>query len=427
MVEECFQRLIERPSGLSGYRPEFWCAVCGKKTTQQPHKKCCGSQNCDNLCHERCMGEATDFKCGNTGELRALAGISDPVSFFSSQAQEATAPPPPSDQLEDNEDDLNALQKEELQQLVRNLRRDLATTKSQLTNYRSVAADLADKRSVLVEALSIVDTLLAVQTSEDIRQRSVSCTAKPHRLGGEVVPNAAQEESEVNRSTPGERPTPPSPPPGTSPPISAAPSPLPQPAGPAPESAEERERSPISGGDTANGSTEERETEVQHHHQQASRDVNRRPRRPKRKTRTPPAADTHQAATTQPLAKTQPRQKRNKCLQCNRWGHSQDQCQVTFCNYCQGRFHSSQNCRAKIADQRQQELVHAVRQSSQETLLALRGAVWQLQHPATHLGSGGPLVTGPHGTPHPQPLWPVTSQGHAVRYGAPPHPQAAML
>ncbi len=280
MVEDCFQRLIERPSGLSGYRPEFWCAVCGKKTTQQPHKKCCASQNCANLCHERCVGVATEFKCGNTGELRALAGISDPVTFFNRQVQEVTASTTPSDQLEDNEDDLNALQKEELKQLVKTLRRDLATTKSQLTNYRAVTGDLADKRSVLVEALSIVDTLLAIQNSEDVQQKSVSCTAKPHRLGGEGVPNADPEEREVSHTTPGERPTPPSPPPGTSPPVSPvspAPSPQPQSSGPAPESPEERERPTTRGGHSANGSTEGRGTQVQQHRQQANQDGDRRP------------------------------------------------------------------------------------------------------------------------------------------------------
>lgn len=221
----------------------------------------------------------------------------------------------------------------------------------------------------------------------------------------------------MSQITPGERSTHPSPPPLIPAPVPASPSPLSQSA---PESTEVRERTLPRGGHTRNGSAEERDTEVQHHQHQASQDTDRRSRRPKRWTRTSPAADTHQAASIQPPAKKQLRQKRNKCLQCNRWGHSQDQCQVQLCSYCQGRFHSSQNCRAKIADQRQQELVHAVRQSSQETLLALRGVVWQLNPPANHLGLGGSPLAAPYGTPHPQPLWPVTSQGHAVRYRAPP-------
>lgn len=121
-----------------------------------------------------------------------MAGIT-PCHFLrqSSSGSLSSPPTPPCDQLEDNEDDFNPLQKEELKQLVRNLRRGLGTTKSQLTNYTSVTDNLADKRSLLVEALSLADTLLAIHNSEDIQQMSVSCTAKSHRLGGEAEPNAA--------------------------------------------------------------------------------------------------------------------------------------------------------------------------------------------------------------------------------------------
>ena len=186
---------------------------------------------------------------------------------------------------------------------------------------------------------------------------------------------------------PGVRPTLNPLPPEIPPPILAAPSPSPQPTL---ESAEVRELAPTRGGDTSSGPVEERETEVQHH-RQANQDAERRHRRPKRNNARrvrenepgggAATAERRQAAVTPPQVVAQPRQKRNKCLQCNRWGHSVDQCQVLFCEYCQGRYHSSQNCRVKLADQRQQELVQAVRQSSQETLIALRGVAWQLQHP----------------------------------------------
>ncbi|KAG0723405.1 hypothetical protein GWK47_042786 [Chionoecetes opilio] len=83
---------------------------------------------------------------------------------------------------EEPEDDLNDLRKEELVQLVINLRRDLTSTKSNLNNYRSVTEDLADKRRVLVEALSIVDTLLATHASEEKQQRAVACTARSDRI-----------------------------------------------------------------------------------------------------------------------------------------------------------------------------------------------------------------------------------------------------
>ncbi|MPD04533.1 hypothetical protein E2C01_100227 [Portunus trituberculatus] len=54
-------------------------------------------------------------------------------------------------------------------------------------SYRSVTAGLAEKRCVLVEALSIVDTLLAAHASEDLQPRSVACTARPHKILDEVA------------------------------------------------------------------------------------------------------------------------------------------------------------------------------------------------------------------------------------------------
>lgn len=192
MISECLWRSIERPSGLSGYRPAFWCAVCGRKASPQAEKHCV-TEGCPNICHDRCLGEDTEFKCSNTGQLRVRLGIDDPVTFHTQNTQEA----PTLSNLhelveEEGEDDLAALRKEELVCLVKNLRRDLASTKCHLTNYRYIISGLADKRNALVEALSIVDTLLATYSSEDKQQRSVACTAKPHKLERETVSTGKQ-------------------------------------------------------------------------------------------------------------------------------------------------------------------------------------------------------------------------------------------
>lgn len=45
---------------------------------------------------------------------------------------------------------------------------------------------LANKRCVLVESLSITDTLLATNTSEDIIERTVECPAKPRKIEAEA-------------------------------------------------------------------------------------------------------------------------------------------------------------------------------------------------------------------------------------------------
>ena len=53
-------------------------------------------------------------------------------------------------------DDLNPLEKEDMGQLIRKLRQELASTKAQLTHYRSTTIDLESKRCVLVEALALL-------------------------------------------------------------------------------------------------------------------------------------------------------------------------------------------------------------------------------------------------------------------------------
>ena len=112
MVSECFESPIERPSGISGYRPGSWCSVCGRTETLAGVKQCT-KEGCTNVCHLHCLGAETDFRCGNTGQLRALLGISDPVTPYTSNTQVPSDPPAPRDPVEEEpEDDLCDLQKE---------------------------------------------------------------------------------------------------------------------------------------------------------------------------------------------------------------------------------------------------------------------------------------------------------------------------
>lgn len=216
MDVQCRSRLIERPSGWSGYRPGFWCAVCGRKVSLQTDKRCT-TKDCPNLCHVRCLTGEEEFNCGNTGQLRASTGITDPVTFTCRDAQAAPQNHTTTDQADhqDPEDDLNGLEKKDLVQLVRNLRKELASTKTQLTHYRSTTSDLEDKRCVLVETLVVVDTLLATHASENLLQKTVACTARADKVDAATVPT--EQESRENSSLP--------PPPNTHQPPSTPPPP----------------------------------------------------------------------------------------------------------------------------------------------------------------------------------------------------------
>lgn len=120
-------------------------------------------------------------------------------------------------------------------------------------------------------------------------------------------------------------------------------------------------------------------------------------------------------------------QQQVRCLQCRRHGHSQAQCPRKTCDYCQGRFHSSLNCRVRIADERQQQLVETVRQTSQETLSALRGVAFQLQHPAAQQRVAPTIVT-PTSLPSGRSPWtlPQHPQPLAFQYAAVPQQFTAM-
>ncbi|MPC44515.1 hypothetical protein E2C01_038188 [Portunus trituberculatus] len=303
MVTECLERLIERPSGISGYRPASWCAVCGR-TGSSPKVKRYSTPACPNLCHAECLGEESYFKCSNTGQLRARAGISDLVTLQSSAIQ-PTSPPITVLAEQDTENGLRDLRKEGLEKLVKNLRCELASTKNQLHSYRTVTDDLTIKRRVLVEALNIVDTLIATSASDGIKQRSVACTARPRKIGEKGAAAAAVDKIPKE--------------PGPSPPPNLPPAPSPSPDSSLPTSEEERETSseeevtPSDKENTTSSTSVESESErqlrpQQLNPQQGSPQINSSPRR--RDTRKKRAARTGNTASgggTAPEPRRQPR------------------------------------------------------------------------------------------------------------------------
>lgn len=422
MVSECFEGLIERPSGISGYRPTSWCSVCGRTASLQEVKKC-ATQGCPNLSHVACLGEETEYRCGNTGQLRVKAGINDPVTAYKRDTQNAH-PPHSLDITQDAPvlDDLGDLNREELKQIINNLRRDLTSTKSQLNNHGCIKDYLIDRRRTLVEELSTVDTLIATLTFEEKHQRSIACTAKQHNIEAECAA-ASHDRREENPPPPQARSSQPSSSSDT--PNTSSPPPSSSPSHPASSQSTLAETETTTRGDTATyTANDESEAARQQSSQQGTQRGGRQRRQPRR-NRGPAPRETppHQRSQQQVSSS---RQQQDRCQQCRRHGHTQDQCPRKACEYCQGRFHSSQNCRVKIADERQQELIQAVRQANQETLSALRGVTWNLRHPPAQQRVE-PTLVAPPGQPVPRSPWPLTPHPLPFQYGAAPRHFPATL
>ena len=61
------------------------------------------------------------------------------------------------------------------------------------------------------------------------------------------------------------------------------------------------------------------------------------------------------------------RPRQGKCFRCHRRDQSWEQCpKLLTCDYCQGRFHTTANCKEWLAFRRQQELLNTVRIATQE-------------------------------------------------------------
>ncbi|KAG0723195.1 Peroxidasin [Chionoecetes opilio] len=136
--------------------------VCGRKAELNKDLHCIEPE-CPNLCHSRCHDWKADYNCGTTGHLRERANIRDQVTFTTQDLTHAPRPDP-SEPLHDSteREDLGDLSGEELVAQVVSLRRELASSKGQIKTYSEVIDELPEKRRVLVEALSVVDTVVVV-------------------------------------------------------------------------------------------------------------------------------------------------------------------------------------------------------------------------------------------------------------------------
>ena len=183
VLEEATHRLIERPSGIPGYRPQFWCAVCGRKAEVNKDLHCI-EESCPNLCHRNCLHGVADYICGNTAELRQKANISDQVSFITRDLTQPSAPPLPTSASNPTErEDLASLSSDEKDDLIISLRRELTSVKEEIKTYSEVIDELTEGRSHIVNALSAVDTLLALRDSKrDKDSVFIASTARADKI-----------------------------------------------------------------------------------------------------------------------------------------------------------------------------------------------------------------------------------------------------
>ncbi|KAK4315302.1 hypothetical protein Pmani_013473 [Petrolisthes manimaculis] len=185
-VEGASHRLIDRPAGIPGYLPRQWCAVCGLKITNTIRSQRCIEQGCPNISHTACLDNEPEFNCANTQELRVRVGIRGPVTFRLPQVTPDpvwSTPLRPSASVE--EEDLVDLTREELKVLVLTLRKDLSEGKEQIKVYCVAIDKLTDKRSVLAEALEIVDSFISLRENSrdktDLKDK-IMTGARPHKI-----------------------------------------------------------------------------------------------------------------------------------------------------------------------------------------------------------------------------------------------------
>ena len=196
---------IERPPGLSGYCPALWCAVCGgAASSKRPHCPCIVDA-CPNVCHITCLDTDAEFNCELTEGLRVKKGVIASVIFRTEDppvsqptaaddcevigestkppSQYQIAPPRSIEPSRDSEnEDLDSLSVDDLRILVLTLRKDLYKTKCELSNYENLIRDLPQKRDTLVNALTIVDSLIATSNTQKREKKDISCSAIANRI-----------------------------------------------------------------------------------------------------------------------------------------------------------------------------------------------------------------------------------------------------
>ena len=393
---------IERPPGLPGYCPAVWCAVCGSAANSKHPHVACIVDGCPNVCHQRCLGDNAEYNCEDTERLRVHIG--KPVSvFFRTDDPPVTSPPSTESQgssqpagrpactttvdtdviqiVDDDDIDLDDLTNEDLKSQIKLLKVELFNTKRALSNYETLIKDLPEKRDFLVQALSIVDSLISVQSIQSTETRTISCSAIPNRIDQDWEAKLAQSEraaqwwhSEQPRalrsvrrenSTSTQTRTPPS---------EVSPESHPVPSDPTSGSRDSRPRdNPSNQGLRPNNHNSRRNNQPQQNYHRRHQDHNNQRRHHKSwQTNDPKPHRNHNNGYHSAYNYNDDYQE--YCRWCRRNDHSSETCpKQVRCEYCRKWYHTAEECRERIAeDRRQRQLISALKQHSQETIAALR-------------------------------------------------------
>lgn len=162
-MSEAAHRLIARRD-LPGYHPQYWCAVCGKATSRNTAFVSCEDDNCENLCHKSCLGDTPVYRCEYTEQLRAQAGIPDPVTHLNERPD--TPSPPHHDDQGRAENRWEELEKAELISLVEKLTEEASQSNIIIKSLKQDRELIIQNREVFASALKLADKLIASKQRE---------------------------------------------------------------------------------------------------------------------------------------------------------------------------------------------------------------------------------------------------------------------
>ncbi|XP_050707958.1 uncharacterized protein LOC126993142 [Eriocheir sinensis] len=327
-------KLVDRPPGIPGYRPAVWCAVCGYKATHNTSTVCV-EEHCPNHCHTACLSGAPEYNCGNTGQLRAEAGILHPVTYIEqTPATSATNTDP--EIVEDSV--LDTLSREQLKQIASPASAHRPGQQARALGDGQGSQGEVEGEVPLPEPRATTSPLgEAVSHNQSLTSATQSATTS-----SDAIPSVPSLTSTGSQAQP-----------------SLAP--------------------PGHGTESGNGRQPTQRRKIQ-------------TTAAGRGTSSPPTSNRQRGdANSQEVEG--PREE-TRCPKCRRKGHTRLQCPRNLvCSHCQGPYHTAQTCRVRREEERQEALLTAVRQSNQETLAALRGG-WQ--HPQVNQSPQNPLTLHSH-------------------------------
>ena len=417
-------RLIARRD-LPGYHPQNWCAVCGKATSRNAAFVSCEDDSCQNLCHTSCLGDTPVYRCEYTEQLRAQAGIPDPVTHFDKRPD--ILPPPHHDDQGRAESRWEELEKAELISLVEKLTEEAFQSNIIIKSLKQDRDLIIQNREVFASALKLVDKLIASKQREaEVTTRTQAVSALSDTIDEhweEVCQDSdywrawwasgkpRQLRYTAERTPPPAHPGNPSPTPA---PLATTPTTSPTPTATAATGTDNPPTRPSTTLFPVNEGNTDR------HDQGTGPSVTSSPHPPPPVTQNTPS-DGRRGGTRPKKGKNKKhkRPSQSQTVSDNRSHTSpQDvtqrpnQTPVRVCDYCTRRGHSAVTCHHRAADLRQERL--------------LRQILAEGRYSAPPLPPAQPQPSQPQHPPHPRPLLPQQGawgqgQGQGWQWHSSPH------